>query len=53
MDDILVTGPSKIEIQWVKDALNKRFHITDLGPCSYYLGMTVNRDRQNRIIRLG
>ena len=53
VDDVLVTGPSKIEIQRVKDALNQRFHMTDLGPCSYYLGMTVNRDRQNRIIRLG
>ena len=27
--------------------------MTDLGPCAYYLGMTVTRDRANRIIRLG
>ena len=27
--------------------------MTDLGACVYYLGMTVTRDRANRIIRLG
>jgi hypothetical protein len=53
VDDVLVTGPAKVEIQRVKDTLNQRFHMTDLGPCSYHLGMTVNRDRQNRIIRQG
>jgi hypothetical protein len=25
----------------------------DLGPCSYYLGMTITRDRVNRTLRLG
>ncbi len=27
--------------------------MTDLGPCSYYLGMTVTWDRVNRTLRLG
>ena len=53
VDDVLVTGPSRVKIQRVKDALNKHFHMTDLGPCSYYLGITVCQDRQNHIIRLG
>jgi hypothetical protein len=26
--------------------------MTDLGPCSYYLGMCAQRDRQNRILYL-
>lgn len=26
--------------------------MTDLGPCSYYLGMSIRRDRQNRILYL-
>jgi hypothetical protein len=27
--------------------------MTDLGPYSYYLGITITRDRTNRILRLG
>jgi len=26
--------------------------MTDMGPCQYYLGMSVIRNRQNRIIKL-
>ena len=52
VDDLLIAGPLKEEIQELKDALSNRFQMTDLGPCSYYLGMTVVRDRKNRIIRL-
>jgi hypothetical protein len=52
VDDLLIAGPSKEEIQKLKKALSKRFDMTDLGPCSYYLGMTITRDRKNRTIRL-
>ena len=53
MDDILLAGPNKKEIQAFKNKLRERFEITDLGSCAYYLGMTVTRDRANRILRLG
>ena len=53
VDDILLSGPNKSEIQGIKDKLNKKFEMTDLGHCAYYLGMTVRRDRANRILRLG
>ena len=53
VDDILITGPSREDISKVKAALNAKFRMTDLGPCAYYLGMTVTRDRPNRILRLG
>lgn len=53
VDDILLAGPDKAEIQGIKDKLSSHFEMTDLGPCAYYLGMTVTRDRANRIIRLG
>lgn len=53
VDDVLVTGPSREEIQRIKKALSERFKMTDLGPCCYYLGMTVTRDRANRTLRLG
>ena len=41
VDDLLIAGPSKEEIQELKNALSNRFQMTDLGPCSYYLGMAV------------
>ena len=53
VDDILLAGPDKQEIQRIKDKLYERFEMTDLGECRYYLGMTVTRDRANRILRLG
>ena len=53
MDDILITGPSRADIQRIKDTLHAKFKMSDLGPCSYYLGMTVTRDRSNRTLRLG
>ena len=53
VDDVLVTGPNRNDIRRVKSALNAQFHMTDLGPYVYYLGMTVTRDRAKRTIRLG
>jgi hypothetical protein len=52
VDDLLIVGPSIAEIKRIKRALRNRFHMTDLGPCSYYLGMSIRRDRQNRILYL-
>ena len=53
IDNILITSPSRKDISKVKAALNAKFRITDLGPYAYYLGITVTRDRPNRILRLG
>lgn len=53
VDDILLVGPSSERIDEVKRSLHDRFSMTDLGPCSYYLGMTVRRDRVNRTVYLG
>ena len=53
VDDLLLVGPSKPDIQAIKDCLNANFDMTDLGPCSYYLGMSVTRDRPNCTLRLG
>ncbi|SLM33365.1 gag-pol polyprotein [Lasallia pustulata] len=47
VDDLLLVGQKKPEIEKVKQALNKRFEMTDLGPCSYYLNMSVRRDLVN------
>jgi transposase InsO family protein len=53
VDDLLLVGPNKVDIQLIKSQLSQRFKMTDMGPIAYYLGMTVSRDRQNRILRLG
>ncbi|KAL3246854.1 hypothetical protein ABHI18_010803 [Aspergillus niger] len=52
VDDLLIVGPSSAEIKKIKRSLRNRFQMTDLGPCSYYLGMSVQRDRQNRMLYL-
>jgi hypothetical protein len=52
VDDLLIAGPSKEEIGKVKERLSKRFDMTDLGECLFYLGMEIRRDRRNRVIRL-
>ena len=53
VNDILIIDLSKTDIQRIKKALNDKFHMFDLGPCVYYLGMTVKRDRVVDILRLG
>jgi hypothetical protein len=52
VDDLLIIGPNHSEIKDIKASLSKRFHMSDLGPCSYYLGIQVIRDRATRTIRL-
>ena len=46
VDDLLIIGPSIAEIKNIKRSLRNRFQMTDLGPCSYYLGMSIRRDRE-------
>lgn len=52
VDDLLLSGPKMSDIKILKGQLSERFQMSDLGPCSYYLGMAVTRNRQNRIIQL-
>jgi hypothetical protein len=52
VDDLLIVGPDMTEINRLKKGRSDKFRIEDLGPCSYYLGMKVTRDRPNRTIKL-
>jgi transposase InsO family protein len=52
VDDLNIIGRDKQAIQRLKNALSERFDMTDLGPISYYLGMSVTRDRAARTITL-
>ena len=52
VDDLLIIGLSKPDIDIIKRKLSERFHMTDLSPCRYYLGIEVIRDRPNHTIKL-
>jgi len=52
VDDLLLVGPDMKAIQHLKEQLSERFDMTDLGPCNYYLGIRIIRDRPNRTIHL-
>ena len=53
VDDVLITNRNKSAIRRIKDGLNVKFHISDLGSGVYYLGIIIKRDRYVGIIRLG
>jgi hypothetical protein len=52
VDDLLITGDSRENIDIIKKSLSSHFHMSDLGPCHFYLGMEVIRDRPRRSLRL-
>ena len=52
VDDLLLAGASKADIDRIKAALSERFKMSDLGACHFYLGMEVIRDRPRRTLRL-
>ena len=45
IDNISITLYSKTEILYVKSMLKSKFWIVELGSCTYYLEMTVTRNR--------
>ena len=51
VDDIQIIGHRPL-VDWLKKELHDRFKTTDLGPCTYYLGMRMERNRAMRIIKI-
>ncbi|KAJ9566785.1 LOW QUALITY PROTEIN: hypothetical protein OSB04_002751 [Centaurea solstitialis] len=43
VDDLIVTGSSKKEIETFKDQMKKKFEMSDLGLLAYYLGIEVTQ----------
>lgn len=43
VDDLLISGNSEAEIEYLKVMLAKQFHMKDLGLISYFLGLEINR----------
>ena len=52
VDNVLIINRNKVIIKRIKDALNVKFHISNLKLCVFYLNMIVKRNRYNNIIRL-
>ena len=52
VDDLLIVGPNSDNIAQLKTQLSDKFQMSDLGPCQYYLGMVITRDRPNRTLHL-
>ena len=52
VDDILIFGPNQSTIDKVKDELRSKLDIEDLGEVSYYLGMRIQRDLEEKTIAL-
>ena len=52
VDDILVAAKSAADIQHVKDRLTEVFKVRDLGEAKYFLGMSLERDRQAKTLKM-
>lgn len=46
VDDILITGPTRANIDSTKGFLAKYFNVTDMGAVSFFLGIRITRDRK-------
>ena len=52
VDNILIINRNKVVIKRIKNALNVKFHISNLKLYVFYLNMIVKKNRYNNIIRL-
>lgn len=52
VDDLLPIGPHLDHITSIKKILAKEFQMRDLGPTSTFLGMRIECDRKNKILRI-
>ena len=52
VDDITIASKSQEKIRWVKESLAKIFKLKDLGPTSFLLGIKIDYDQENCILRL-
>ncbi len=52
VDDILVAAKNLADVNHIKARLTAIFDIRDLGEAKYFLGMSLNRDRQARTLKM-
>ena len=53
VDDILIVAKDLPAVAWAKEKIMTTFEARDLGEAKLYLGMTIERDRRTRTIKLG
>ena len=46
VDDIIITGPHSDRIRQIQASLLDKFHMKDLGPLNYFLGLEVHRSKK-------
>jgi len=52
VDDLLLAAKSRSQILWMKNMLNERFEMKDLGEARVCLGLEITRDRNRRKLHL-
>ena len=52
VDDLLVAASSREAVDWVKAKVKATFDTRDLGEVSTFLGMSISRDRKQRVLTL-
>ena len=52
VDDILITSPSRAEVDRTKAEIAEKWNIEDNGPVKEFLGIKIDRDRKNRHLSL-
>ena len=52
VDDLLIFGDSKKEVTKFKAQIEKKYAIEDKGDASFYLGVEIERDRQNKTLSI-
>lgn len=49
MNDLLICGTVRLEINKINDILQAKYHISDLGPVFFYLRIVITQDGVNLI----
>jgi hypothetical protein len=52
VDDCLTIGTSQTLVDEFKHRINKKYRLTDLGPCKWLLGIKIDRDHEDSTIAL-
>jgi hypothetical protein len=50
VDDLLITGSNKTEIERIKSQMNEEFDMTDLGKLNYFLGLEFTETSKGLVI---
>jgi len=52
VDDCMVVGMTQSLLDGFKVQMNKKYHLTDLGPCRWLLGIKIKRDLEGKTTAL-